>query len=121
MEIQVINKTFAVCKISSIRNIKQDDEFYFLSKTDDEISLVCEESSIPADHTECKKGWKAFKIKGVLDFSMVGVLSKISTMLAENSISIFAISTYNTDYILVKSEDMDNAIKVLNKAYTITR
>ena len=58
-------------------------------------------------------GWKAFRIQGVLDFSLIGILSKISAVLADNKIGIFAISTYNTDYILVKAENYSKALEVL--------
>lgn len=120
MEIKIINKQFAVCKVKGIENIRLDDEFYFFGKTDEEISLVCEETSVPVDCIECEKGWKAFRLQGIFDFSSVGILSKISAILAENNISIFAISTYNTDYILVKIEDFENAKSVLlNRNYKI--
>ena len=58
-------------------------------------------------------GWKAFRIQGVLDFSLIGILSRISAILAENKIGIFAVSTYNTDYILVKKENYQRALKAL--------
>ncbi|NDV94970.1 ACT domain-containing protein [Dysgonomonas sp. 521] len=113
MELKIINKVFSVCKVRSADNIKFDDEFCFVSKTDQEISLVCEESSTPADCIVSEKGWKAFRLEGLLDFSLVGILSKISKILADNEISIFAISTFNTDYILIKIEDFDKAIDAL--------
>ena len=68
---------------------------------------------MPKNVIEREDGWKVFRIQGVLDFSLIGILSKISTLLAENRIGIFAVSTYNTDYILTKKEDFDVAIKVL--------
>lgn len=61
-------------------------------------------------------GWRGFRIQGVLDFSLIGIFSKLSGILAENKIGIFAISTYNTDYILVKGENFDRAMKVLEDA-----
>lgn len=120
MELKIIDRDFAVCKTKSIKDVNFDDEFFFIGKTDEEISLVCEEQSVPDEYIECEKGWRAFKVQGVLDFSLVGILSKISSALANNRISIFAISTYNTDYILVKKEDFEMAIKVLQgENYTI--
>ena len=53
-------------------------------------------------------GWKAFRIQGVLDFSLIGILAKIAAALADNGISIFAVSTYNTDYVLIKSKEGDH-------------
>ena len=78
-------------------------------------SLVCETNKVPNNATHIDKGWKAFRIQGVLDFSLIGILSKISTLLAENKIGIFAISTYNTDYILTKEENFQKAIDILEK------
>ena len=75
---------------------------------------------VPDNTTERDDGWKAFRIVGVLDFSLIGILSKISGILADNKIGIFAISTYNTDYILTKEEDFARALEVLkNAGYTI--
>ncbi len=117
IELEIINKKFAVCKLQKIENINFNDEYLFIGKTSDEISLVCEESSIPSDYIEKEEGWQAFKIEGTLDFSLVGILAKISTLLAENNISIFAISTYNTDYILIKKENFQNAITIMSNNY----
>ena len=70
------------------------------------------------DRTE--DGWRAFRIQGVLDFSLIGILADISRILAENKIGIFAISTFNTDYILTKEENYQKALDVLSRAgYTI--
>ena len=71
---------------------------------------------MPSVTVEREDGWKGFRIEGVLDFSLIGVLSKISGILAENKIGIFALSTYNTDYILVKEENFDRALTVLSGA-----
>lgn len=61
----------------------------------------------------CNDGWKAFRIQGVLDFSLIGILAKIATVLADNGISIFAVSTYNTDYVLIKKENYQKALDIL--------
>ena len=71
---------------------------------------------MPSETTAREDGWKGFRIEGVLDFSLIGILSKISTILAENKIGIFAVSTYNTDYILVKEENFERALSVLSEA-----
>ena len=90
-----------------------ENEYCFIGKTDEENSLVCITQNTPDNVTEREDGWKAFRIQGVLDFSLIGILSKISTLLAENNIGIFAISTYNTDYILTKKDNYDKALEVL--------
>lgn len=89
-------------------------EFYSITKTEDELSIVSLEENIPLD-IKCEKHWRILKIQGPLDFSLVGILSKISSLMAENSISIFAISTYDTDYILIKENNIEKAINVLQK------
>ena len=113
MEIKVIQQDFAICKVKDLTKVDFSDEFCFVGKTDEELSLVCSLNRIPDNATDCDDGWRAFRIQGVLDFSLIGILSKISTLLAENKIGIFAVSTYNTDYILTKADHYEAAIEVL--------
>ena len=83
-------------------------------------SLVCRTAKVPGNATRREDGWRAFRIQGQLDFSLVGILSRISSILAENRIGIFAMSTYHTDYILVKAGDYERALECLSAAgYTI--
>ena len=82
-------------------------------KTDEEKSLVCITDEVPANVIQRDDGWKAFRIQGVLDFSLIGILAKIAAALADNGISIFAVSTYNTDYVLMKRENYQKALDVL--------
>ena len=120
MELKVIPYDFTVCKLKTDSDIDVTKSFYFVGKTDEEISLVCKTEDTPADTLERDDGWRAFRIQGVLDFSLIGILSKISAVLAENKIGIFAVSTYNTDYILVKKENFENALNALReKGYTV--
>ncbi len=116
MEIKKIDYDFSVCKVTDYSQVDIDSEYCFIGKTDEEKSLVCITDYVPDNAVECDNGWKAFRIQGTLDFSLIGILSKISTLLAENKIGIFAISTYNTDYILTKKENFDKAINVLSNA-----
>ena len=97
-----------------ISAINLSAEFFFIGKTDEELSLVCRTEDTPVNIVERDDGWRGFRIEGVLDFSLIGILSKISTILAENQIGIFAVSTYNTDYILVKAENFDRAMDALS-------
>ena len=120
MELKKLDYDLTVCKVSDVSDIDMNAEFYFIGKTDEEISLVCRNEDIPANTTECDNGWKGFRIQGVLDFSLIGILSKLSGILAEHKIGIFAISTFNTDYILVKEENFEKALKVLEtEGYTV--
>ena len=115
MELKIINQGFSICKVEDLSQIDYSDEFCFLGKTDEELSLVCSTDLIPKNTIESDNGWKAFRIQGVLDFSLIGILSKISTLLANNKIGIFAVSTYNTDYILTKEENFEKSIKILQQ------
>ncbi len=116
MNIELIDFGLTVCKIRKAEDVKIDSGFFFLSVTDQEISLVCRTEDVPADCTDREDGWRAFRVCGILDFSLVGILSKISGILAENRIGLFAVSTFNTDYILVKKEDLANALRVLEES-----
>ncbi len=120
MEIKRINQDFTISKLNKLAEIDFGGEFFFIGKTDEEISLVCVTEFVPQDVIQREDGWKAFRIQGVLDFSLVGILSKISTLLADNEIGIFAVSTFNTDYILTKAENYEKTIALLNEnGYTI--
>ena len=116
MEIKKYSYDFTVCKVKNLENVDMSQEFCFIGKTDEELSVVCLTEFVPEKTMEREDGWKAFRIQGVLDFSLIGILSKISTILAENKIGIFAISTYNTDYILTKADKYETALKVLEEA-----
>ena len=113
MKLQKIGYDFTVCKIENTNHIDFSREFVFLSKTDDEISLVCESDYVPPVTIASETGWKALKIIGILDFGMIGVIAKIANILAKAGISIFVTSTYNTDYIFVKAKDFDKSVQAL--------
>ncbi|MCI5945826.1 MAG: ACT domain-containing protein [Oscillospiraceae bacterium] len=116
MKIKAIEYDFTVCKVTGYSLVNLDSEYVFLGKTDEERSLVCLTSEVPSNTTERTDGWRAFRIEGVLDFSLIGVLSKICGILAENKIGVFAVSTYNTDYVLTKKEQFENALQALENA-----
>ncbi len=120
MEIQRIDGDFSVCKVRDFSKVHLDSPFCFIGKTDAENSLVCFTENVPANTVAREDGWKACRIQGVLDFSLVGILSEISANLAKHKIGIFAVSTYNTDYIFTKAADFENAMQALADAgYTI--
>lgn len=116
MKIKQIKGDFSVCKVTDYSKVNFDALYYFIGKSDDENSLVCLSEDVPSNTLVQEDGWRAFRIEGILDFSLVGILSKITTLLAENNIGIFAVSTFNTDYILVKKENESKALQVLEKA-----
>ena len=116
MHLKKLEQDFSVCKVKDLSNVNLDSEFCFIGKTDEERSVVCVTTDVPCNVVEREDGWKAFRMDGTLDFSLVGILSKVSGVLAASKIGIFAISTYNTDYILTKSDNYDRAIEVLEQA-----
>ena len=120
MTIEVLDGAFSVCKAADFSGVDLNSGVCFLARTDEENSLVCETRRVPTNVTAREDGWRAFRIAGVLDFSLIGILAKIASLLAEQGISIFAVSTYNTDYVLTK--EMDRALDALTAAgYEIRR
>ena len=120
MELQKIDHKLTVCKVTEISQINLDADFWFIGRTDEELSMVCKTEDAPQNTVERDDGWRGFRIQGVLDFSLIGILSRLSGILAEHRIGIFAVSTYNTDYILVKEENFARALTVLaSEGYTV--
>ena len=113
MVLKKIEHKLSVCRVTDISDIDLNTDFYFIGKTDEELSLVCKTDAVPYKTIERDDGWRGFRIQGVLDFLLIGILSKLSGILAEHKIGIFAVSTYNTDYILVKEENFDRAMEAL--------
>lgn len=114
--IEPINVSLTVCKVTNYNNIDLSQPFVFTGSTDQELSLVCPSELVPDNTINREDGWRVFRIRGVLDFSLVGILARIAKVLASNQIGIFAISTFNTDYILVKDENFGKALSVLKNA-----
>lgn len=116
MKIEKLTADLSVCKVENYSKVDLSQEYCFIGKTDEENSLVCLTENVPENVAIRDDGWKAFRIQGTLDFSLIGILSNISSVLADNKIGIFAISTYNTDYILVKAENFNRALVTLADA-----
>lgn len=116
MELKRIDGAFSVCRLWTLRPENLAGDFCFFARTDEELSLVCRPENAPADAIAREDGWRAFRIQGVLDFSLIGILAPIASLLAKERIGIFAVSTYNTDYILVKSEQYEKSLAVLAEA-----
>ena len=90
------------------------------TRTGEELSILCREDRIP-DGVKAERGWRAFRVEGVVDFSLFGILARIAVPLAQAHVPIFAISTYNTDYVLVRADDLDKAADVLSLSCTVKR
>ena len=116
MKLKLLDPHFTVCQVPDLGAVNWDAPFCFAAGTDEECSLVCPEEHVPECTLAREDGWRAMRIEGVLDFSLVGILARIAATLAEQKIPIFAISTYNTDYVLVKQEKLCDAIKALESA-----
>ncbi len=116
MDIIIIGSGFSVCKLNSLCDTSELSPYCFLSVTDEEISLVCPTDHIPEDTSAREDGWSMLRIEGQLDFSLIGILAGISKVLADSGIGIFAVSTYNTDYILTRTDQFGKAISALRAA-----
>ena len=116
MEIKRMHQAFSVCQVEDYGLVDFNAEFCFLGKTDEEKSLVCLTGDVPEKTLRRDDGWRAFRVQGVLDFSLIGILANIAMVLAERGISIFAVSTYNTDYVLMKEECYEKGMEALQAA-----
>ncbi len=116
MVLERLPYSLSVCKLARVEDIDLKAGFFFVGRTDGEISLVCTTDAVPQGAVERADGWKAFRVRGTLDFSLVGILSELSGILAGASIGLFAVSTYDTDYILVREGDFGRAGRVLSDA-----
>ena len=117
--LSVLKGTFSILRLekgSEVPSWIYKSDLFSITKTPEELSVVCQENNIPENisvDVRAERGWSCLKIEGPLDFGLTGILAGISRILAENGISIFAISTYDTDYILVKETDLEHAVKAL--------
>ncbi len=115
---------FAVCRLDAAAAIpgwaRGGLDFLSITRTEAELSIVAAEALVPVEVT-AERGWAAMRVLGKLDFAIVGVLAKLTGALAEAGISCFAISTYDTDYILVKEQDADRAAETLGGVMEVRR
>jgi uncharacterized protein len=115
LTMKLLGGQYGVCRLDKNALLPEwanSSDFFSITRTMDELSIVCPQDNIPGE-VKCEKDWRILKIEGPLDFSLVGILAQISTLLAKAGVSIFAVSTYDTDYILVKNKDIVKAIQVL--------
>lgn len=113
----VMDGTFAICKVacdSPIPSWATTGSFFSITRTADELSIICREDSVPEDIT-CERGWRCLRLAGAMAFSVIGVLASLTAPLADAGISIFAVSTFDTDYLLVKAEDLGRAVDTLRQ------
>ena len=115
MVLKAISGEFSVCSLTGIEGVSLEDEFCFLSRTDEELSLVCRSERVPAGARKMEDGWRMFRVEGIVGFPLTGILSRLSSALAEARIGVFAVSMFNTDYILVRTADFDRAREALRR------
>ncbi|MFT4302545.1 MAG: ACT domain-containing protein [Desulfovibrio sp.] len=122
MLLEVLDGEFCICKVADTHAVNLDMPWLFVGKTDTELSVVCLVEHAPAQSLAREDGWRAFRVAGQMDFGLTGVLAGLATVLAQAAISIFALSTFDTDYILVKEEKLAKALEVLELAgYEVPR
>lgn len=118
LALAILPERFAVCRLTAeaaIPGWAQTGPFVSITRTADELSVVCLEAAVPAE-IQCERSWRVIKLVGPFDFALVGILVAVAVPLAEASISIFALSTYDTDYVLVRKGQFERAVAVLQAA-----
>jgi hypothetical protein len=118
LDLSILEDIFTIHRFPPGQQIPEqiyESQFFSISKTENELSIVCS-SSISLDSESSEPDWSCMKVLGTLNFSLTGILADISAVLAKAEVSIFAISTFDTDYILVKSEKLSAAHEALEKA-----
>ena len=122
MRIEVLEQEFTVCKVADYSGVDLEGEFLFTGCTDGERSLVCPTTAVPSNTVSREDGWRAFRVSGTLDLSLVGVLRGIADVLADIGVPVFVVSTYDTDYVLVKEGFLDRSLDALSAAgYGVVR
>jgi len=114
----ILPDTLAICRLPPDAPVPQRPEgatFWSITCSDTETSVVLPENLAPA-HWVAERGWRVLKVAGPLDFGLTGVLASLAVPLAEAGVSIFAVSTYNTDYILLREKDLEKARRVLTRS-----
>ena len=122
--LKILNEEFAIHRLGPEEPIPKavlNSRFFWVGKTDEELSIVCGSKTLP-HKGEVSKGWSCIKVVAQLDLELTGIIAGLSSALAKAAISIFALSTFDTDYILVKSEQIEKAAQVLkNSGYDIEK
>jgi hypothetical protein len=113
----VVDGLFAVCRLEPADSVPRwaiASEFFSITRTAEELSVVCPQEAVP-EGVKGERGWRCLRVAGTIPFSDVGVLASLTAPLADAGISVFAISTFDTDYLLVKAEDLERAVDVLRR------
>jgi len=118
LTLSLLPDNYSICRLGPEADIPPwalAGDFFSITRTEEELSLVCSHEVVP-DGVQCEKGWRCIMVVGPLDFSMTGILASLTASLAVAGISVFAISTFDTDYFLVKADNLKRAILKLQEA-----
>ena len=118
LTLTILSDTLAICRLGPAEDVPEwamIGEFVSITHTGDELSIVCAEEHVPSD-VKADRGWRALKVEGPLDLALTGVLASLANPLAEGQINIFVVSTFDTDYLLVKGYNLTRACAVLRQA-----
>jgi uncharacterized protein len=118
LRLSVFAERLAVCRMapdSEIPTWATGALFFSVTRTPGELSVVCPEQVVPPE-VLCERGWRAPKLEGAFDLSLIGVLVSVVTPLVEAGVNVFALATYDTDYVLVKEEQLDHAAATLRRS-----
>ena len=121
LHLEVMEERLAICRLpgdASFPDWIDTERFFSVTKTEDELSVVCPEESVPSG-IQAEKHWRALKVAGPLDFELTGIIASLVTPLAGARIPVFVISTYDTDYLMVKSGRLMEATRILSTSHTI--
>ena len=113
--LEPLTERFSVCKVTDYSGISAGQRYCFTGSTDTENSLVCRTEDVPDNTSAREDGWRCFRIRGELEFSLTGILAGIAAILAEHDISLFAVSTYNTDYVFIQEAVFEKALDALKQ------
>jgi len=128
LKLSLLKDKYIVCKLNKNDRIPPwayKGDFFSITRTFDELSIVCLEKNIETEELDedilCERDWRIFKVEGPLDFSLVGIMANLSGIMKEAGVSIFALSTYDTDYIMVKNDKILVALMALrNSGHQVT-
>jgi len=118
LKLSVLDEICSICRLSPDEGIPTwaaGGHFYSITRTRDELSIVCESRYVPTG-SRAEPGWRVLKVEGPLDFSLTGILAALAGALANAGVSLFAVSTYDTDYLLIREEDLETGIRALRDA-----
>jgi len=118
LDLDLLDERLAVCRLepgSGVADWAASGAFSSVTRTPDEVSVVCSDSRVP-EGVRAERGWRALKARGPFPFGLTGILASLAAPLAEAGIGVFAIATYDTDFLLVREFELDQAVEALTTA-----